>query len=96
MVASTIHLPCRETWWAVEYSIDKQKLRISRGQFTEILKARAGRNKRNRISKGGRLSVRNFVHARRTTGKKKPRQGRARRGERLLEAEVLGCNTIAV
>jgi hypothetical protein len=27
--------------------------------------------------------------------KKKPRQGRAGRGRRLLEAEVLGCNTIA-
>jgi hypothetical protein len=32
-------------------------------------------------------------HARRL--KKKPRQGRAGRGKRLLEAEVLGCNTIA-
>jgi hypothetical protein len=29
------------------------------------------------------------------SGKKKPRQGRAGRGRRLLEAEVLGCNTIA-
>jgi hypothetical protein len=54
-------------------------------------------------------SARNSVLGRRTTGtyarsprdgsmlarKKKPRQGRAGRGRRLLEAEVLGCNTIA-
>ncbi|SDI04659.1 hypothetical protein SAMN05216338_1016164 [Bradyrhizobium sp. Rc2d] len=26
---------------------------------------------------------------------KKPRLGRAKRGKELLEAEVLGCNTIA-
>ena len=26
---------------------------------------------------------------------KKPRLGRAKRGRELLEAEVLGCNTIA-
>jgi hypothetical protein len=27
--------------------------------------------------------------------RKEPRLGRAKRGDRLLEAEVLGCNTIA-
>ncbi|MGY3290597.1 hypothetical protein ACVWWP_003664 [Bradyrhizobium sp. LM3.6] len=33
--------------------------------------------------------------ANRPAGMKKPRLGRAKRGRRLLEAEVLGCNTIA-